>query len=254
MSLKGKTVLITRPEAQAKILFELVEQQQATPLLLPLLSIQTLESEKLDNVLSDIQDYDYVIFVSRNAADICLGYLQNKKVSLAEQQCLAIGAATLRALKEYGCDTKQPALEYATSEILLTQDLLSQTQIDGKSILIVRGQGGRETLGDELKNRGARVNYSEVYARKKVAYSLAQKREIIITEPDVVILTSNEGINAYYELFHELEKSMIENKSLVVLSERNKAYAENLGFFGVIKVAEQTSDHGLLDACVKHFN
>lgn len=254
MSLKGKTVLITRPEKQVNTLYELVKREQATPILLPLLSIKAFESEQLDLALSNFQDYDKVIFVSRNAVEICFAYLNEKQLSLSKQVCLAVGTATLRILTEQGYESKQDVSEHATTETLLMDEELSDTNIRDKSVLIVRGKGGRETLGDELKNRGANVTYAEVYKREKVSYSLAQKREIISTKPDVIVLTSNEGINAYYELFHQLETGMIANKPLVVLSERNKIYAEDLGFSGAIQIAEKTSDQGLLEACVKHFN
>ncbi len=254
MSLKGKTVLITRPEKQAETLFELLKQKQAAPVLLPLLSIKTLAFETLDAALGNIQDYDKIIFVSRNAVEICFAYLNEKHISLSKQACLAIGAATLRTLIEHGFESRQEVQEQATTETLLADEQLSKTNVQDKSILIVRGQGGRETLGEELQNRGAQVKYAEIYSREKVAYSSEEKQEIIAIKPDVIVLTSNEGINAYYELFQTLETSMIENKPLVVLSERNKLYAKDLGFSGAIQIAEQTSDQGLLEACEKHFN
>ena len=51
----------------------------------------------------------------------------------------------------------------ADSEALLAVQELRH--LAGKHLLIVRGEGGRELLGDSLKSRGAHVEYAECYRR-----------------------------------------------------------------------------------------
>ena len=254
MSLTGKTILITRPIDQTQGLQQLVQQASGQAVVFPLLSIRPEEQETIALALNDIQNYDKVIFISRNAVNISMHYLQNTGVQLKNDQCIPIGQATLAALRDFGYEGLYGESGLASTENILQQEFFAPEMISGESVLIIRGSGGRETLKEELQARGATVRYADVYNREKVAYSLQEKQEIILSEPDVIVLTSNEGIDACYECFYDIEPGFIQSAAIVVLSERNKEHARNLGFKGGIKVAEQTSDQGLLNACIQLVN
>ncbi|WP_438895058.1 uroporphyrinogen-III synthase, partial [Bacillus cereus group sp. BC243] len=73
----------------------------------------------------------------------------------------AIGRSTALALHTVsGSDVRYP-LDRETSEVLLQLPEL-QTLI-GKRALILRGNGGRELLGETLRERGADVTFCECY-------------------------------------------------------------------------------------------
>ena len=71
----------------------------------------------------------------------------------------------------------------------------------GKRVLIFRGDGGREQLGDALRARGAQVDYVACYRRAKprsgaagLAEAFAQRRI------DAVTITSSEGLDNLWAL------------------------------------------------------
>ena len=84
----------------------------------------------------------------------------------------ALGPGTAAELKKFGVrEMITPEADF-DSEALL--DALSGLQFAGKSVVIFRGQGGRELLGESLRQRGAQVEYVECYRRARPRRDLAE--------------------------------------------------------------------------------
>jgi uroporphyrinogen-III synthase len=64
--------------------------------------------------------------------------------------------------------------------------------VGGWRVLIFRGDGGRELLGDTLKARGAAVEYVTCYHRSKPQQSAG---ELLAMQPDAITVTSSEALN-----------------------------------------------------------
>src|SRR3970040_562339 len=77
--------------------------------------------------------------------------------------CAAIGRGSVKELARFGVTDAMAPLRRFDSEALLELPQLQQMQ--GKRVVIFRGEGGRELLGDTLAARGARVEYAECYHR-----------------------------------------------------------------------------------------
>ena len=115
--------------------------------------------------------------------------------------------------------------EQASSEGVL--QMLETQKMTGKRVLRVRGKGGREMLATTLRQRGAQVDYFEVYRRKKHPWTHAQLVQLLSEEQiQVVMLTSGEAL----EYFSELLGRGDERLTLLLPSARLVNLARQLGF------------------------
>ena len=130
----------------------------------------------------------------------------------------------------------------AGSEGLLA--LAGLQDVAGKQILIVRGTGGRELLGQSLGRSGASVTYLETYRRELIQHDFSD-----LVTPSVVILTSAEIL----ENFVSLAGDRLPEYHAVVPSSRLEEIARARVFRGVTN-AGGASDEALYDAVMKAVN
>ena len=160
-SLSGKHIAITRPAEQAKKLAELITIAGGTPILFPLIEITPLADYALfDAALSQIDDYDWAIFISSNAVQNGMPRLL-KKVLPKNLKFAAIGAITAKELASFGAKHVLFPTEKSDSEALLALPEMFKA----KKVMIFRGVGGREILAETLTARGATVTFAECYQR-----------------------------------------------------------------------------------------
>ncbi|MGD8558917.1 MAG: uroporphyrinogen-III synthase, partial [Gammaproteobacteria bacterium] len=103
-----------------------------------------------------------------------------------------------------------------------------------------------------LRERGAAVEYLECYRRVQPDVDPA-----ILTEPlqqgavDIVIVTSNEGLENLLAMAGDQAAEQLLTLPLIVVSERSRDRARQLGFRGEVIIAQQPSDQGLIDAVLQ---
>jgi len=243
--LAGLHVLVTRPEHQAQALCRLIEREGGSASLIPMLEIAgPADPEAIDALLRRLNEFHIAIFVSANAVDAtCRALNMSWPAGL---RIAAVGRGTAEALARHGLRVDiQPAQDFR-SEGLLAQAAL--VNVAGQRIVIFRGQGGRELLGDTLSTRGAEVRYAEVYRRWLPEGAAAALDRLIRSQPvDIVIATSNEALLNLYECAADRHRDWLLSRRLVVIGERTAALAATLGFAQSI-IAAEASDHGLLEA------
>ncbi|MCG8534424.1 MAG: uroporphyrinogen-III synthase, partial [Pseudomonadales bacterium] len=111
-----------------------------------------------------------------------------------------------------------------------------------KRVLILRGQSGRETLANTLRERGAQVDYLELYKRalpdvdaSGLITPLAAGQRLNIT------VTSGDGLRNLMALVVE-QLSHLQNCPLVVVSGRLAQFAKEQGFRQVIEANSASGD------------
>jgi uroporphyrinogen-III synthase len=140
-------------------------------------------------VHATLASYDFAIFVSANAVEYGVPDRRRWPASL---RVFAPGPGTAEALAGVGIvDARIPASTFDTEGLLALPEL---QDVGGRRVLIFRGQGGRELLGDTLMQRGARVDYVSCYRR---AAPEADARGLVEALADgrahALTLTSAEG-------------------------------------------------------------
>lgn len=162
-SLTGISIAITRPAEQAKKLAALITEAGGTPVLFPLIEITPLQDySQFETVISDINSYDWAIFISSNAVQNGMPRLLKQGVP-SNLQFASIGPVTASELQIFGVANVLAPSDRFDSESLLA--LPEMTNVAGKRIMIFRGVGGREVLAESLISRGAKVTFAECYQR-----------------------------------------------------------------------------------------
>jgi len=240
-------VLVTRPAAQADTLCDGITQSGGIPVRFPVIEIRFIEPEpEFTASIRDMDPRDRVIFVSANAVIGLSHACRRLGADLPrESRIAAIGPATARALDEIGLPATLTPESGFTSEALLAMKELREVR--GEPIFIVRGTGGRSTLGRTLADRGAYVSYLEVYRRQRPQTpSTAVLEALDRGEIDLLTCTSGEALDNLIELTRGIRSGVIEHIPMVVGGHRVTRLATGRGFRQVI-TAPDPSDASILD-------
>lgn len=241
--LQGCRVLVTRPVAQADALCECIAQAGGIAIRQPALAIEALHDVASQQRCQSAADYDWLIFISRNAVEYTRSCLP---APLAETvKVAAIGQATASALSEAGIQVELTAKGAGTSESLLTEPGLAN--MTGQRVLILRGEGGRERLAETLRGRGAQVDYANLYRRVRPVTSPGELSRLLDAGIDILTIASGATMDNLLAMAAE-EQRDIRPLPLVVMSERLHALARERGFTDTVIIATETSDKGLVEA------
>jgi uroporphyrinogen-III synthase len=247
--LQSQLILNTRPAHQQAELTSLLEQEGARVLSFPVIDITPHASSFTQQLLSEqIAQYDMLLFVSRNAVDGAFRHIDSTRLEPGPGFGV-IGTATRHALAQRIMQLDSCLLAGApySSESLLAAEALQQ--VAGKRILILRGQEGRNLLGDELTARGASVDYCEVYRRELPRYEVADFDRLVANGfPTLAILTSNEGMHNLIELVDPGAAERLYRIPWLLISERMRESALKLGHNAPIVIAHSASDQGIQQA------
>jgi len=164
--LEGLGVVLTRPRAAADALAEPLRSEGARVFIFPALAIEDLKlTAPLERLLADLARFDLAIFVSANAVEKALAMVRRIAPWPPRLPVAAIGEATAQALRGAGFTAVVSPAERHDSDALLALPQLERSRVEGKSIVVFRGEGGKERLKEALEARGAQVEYAECYRR-----------------------------------------------------------------------------------------
>ncbi len=242
--LHGARILVTRPVLQAENLCRLLAENHGVALRFPTLEIAGVQPKP--DILAAAAKSDWLIFTSSNAVDFAIKAFGGKMPSLnAGLQIAAVGQATASALLQAGWRVDCVPLSEFSSEGLLAETPLQA--VAGARCTIVRGVGGREKLAEALVRRGAEVSYLEVYSRSQPD---ADREELVDTlRSNLLQATTVTSVEALQNLLHMLDAeavALLIRLPLVVVSDRIKKTAEQLGF-KQIAVSAQPTDAAILE-------
>lgn len=249
MNLKGTRILVTRPALQAGGLIAAINDAGGLAVPFPVLAIEPPQAlapaAALLAAVGQTRGPGLLVFISPNAVNRALPLLPSPLPPTV--RIAAVGRSTAAALAR--ADLKVDILPegLANSESLLAHPALQQ--LPGQSVLIVRGEGGRELLRATLEQRGAQVDYAEVYRRGLAAHPpgrfLALSRDPGI---DLAIATSNQVLENLFELAGVDGQARLLTLPLLVVSQRTVKLAASLGFLNQVSCADGADNASLLRA------
>ncbi len=241
LPLVGLNIAVTRPRGQANGLAQNITRLGGKPLLFPLLEIAPASDTKaLTTLAQNLQLYDLLVFISPNAVNYAMAELNNvpSKVRIA-----AVGQSSAQALRDLGVTNVIAPTERFDSEALLVLPELQN--VSGWRVAILRGDGGREVLGDTLKTRGAQVEYVTCYQRSKPE---TDATELLAGKADALTVTSSEALAHLWQMLGEPDKARFAVIPLFVPHARIAELARQQGWRDVIQTA--SGDDGMLEALI----
>jgi uroporphyrinogen-III synthase len=211
-------------------------------------TIQIVANDNLSviqKILADLNAFDWLIFVSTNAVNFALKANDGKIAIPKKLRLGAIGKATRTALTNAGMSVDLSPSENYNSEALLALPEMQDMQT--QRVLIVRGEGGREELADTLRSRGADVQYLNVYKRIIPGTDNTEVKSMLEhKELDIITATSGEVLQNLLIMLDATHHQQLFNLPLVVVSDRIKQLAIDMGF-KQIAVAVSPSDDAILE-------
>ncbi|MFT5296549.1 MAG: uroporphyrinogen-III synthase [Colwellia sp.] len=246
--LNSKThVLITRPEKTGRVLAQQLKSIGISAWCNPLFDYQPLSDENVTRNLIEKYPLAVVIFVSVAAVEFA--HRAFNFLNWQQNTIIAVGNATKAALSRSGINAISPELH--TSEGLLTLNALDEKNINLQDIIIVRGDGGREHLAQQLNIRGANIHYLESY--QKVWLPLAQNPvpEWKNKQINCIVVTSNALLESIISLINTSDGSWKNTCLWIVASERIAQRAKQLGLLNIVN-ANGANDQAIMSAINNH--
>ena len=266
LPLAGLKIAVTRPRDQAAPLARCIEQAGGIPLLFPLLDIAPVADQSaLHEQIFRLAQFDLAIFISPNAVQYGMAAIraalsphpspasgrgvgdsagEGKVLILPPALKIAtVGQGSAKALRELGiAEVIAPAERFDSEGLLALPELQN---VAGWRVLILRGDGGRELLGDTLRARGATVEYAACYRRSKPQQDIAALLDAV---PDALTVTSSEALGYLWQMLDDAQRDQLCGIPLFVPHQRIADLAQRQGWRQV-RLAD-AGDDGLLSALI----
>lgn len=247
-ALAGIGVLVTRPAHQAAGLCQAIEAHGGIAHRFPVLEIaDPPDPAPLQAMAATLETYDWAIFISANAVSRALQGLLGQRDWPASVKIAVIGRRSAVELERFGLQPDLCPSDKYDSEALLALAPLADMQ--GKRVVIFRGDGGREQLAETLRARGAHVDYVEAYRRRRPQADATSLLEVWAGGGiDVVLVNSAESLRNLVAMLGEAGRARLLDTPLLVVSERMLPLAGELGFRHPPVLAANATDAAVLAA------
>lgn len=237
--LDGIGVLVTRPRQQAGGLVAAIHAVGGRTIVFPAIEVVARNEGEVAADAKALSSPDLAIFISANAVRHGINHAGSAKVA-------AIGPATADLIVELrgAVDIRSPG-GFNSEHLLAAPEL---EHVNDKVVRIIRGKGGRELLANRLRERGATVEYLEVYSREIPAYDKedidAVCRQWGAGEIDVVTIMSVQSLVNLVDLLPRDCREELGNTPLVAPSTRviNEAQKRFPGIPTMLASGPQAND------------
>jgi uroporphyrinogen-III synthase len=243
-------IIVTRPTGQARRLIELMEAatQAVYPsvrfMSLPLLTIiPKNDLVLLTQLRTALQRATLIIFVSPNAIECAMRAIDDtnsswEKLVNPRVRIGVVGQSSQEALVRHGIAKESillPAHDESDSDGLWR---VLQTKISNwpkESVLIIKGEGGRETLIEHLRSVGAALEILSIYSRVPLDLASPLWQACAELDPRYTLwtLTSSEAVRHLGERCKEVSRIpriAIESSSALCSHTNIANAAQQIGF------------------------
>jgi uroporphyrinogen III methyltransferase / synthase len=200
--LTGKTVLVTRANAQNSEFTQMLRSRGAQPIELPTLEIVPPSSwQELDAQIAKLSEFDWLILTSTNGVDYFFDRLHHAgkdSRALAGVKIAVVGYKTAKALEQHGITPDFVPPDFVADALISH----FPAPISGQKLLFPRVEsGGREVLIQEFTKLGATVVEVPAYQSRcptevdAVALTALQAQQV-----DIITFASSKTVTYFCQL------------------------------------------------------
>jgi len=249
----GRRILVTRARRQSSALSQLLYERGANPIELPAIDIQPItDSTELDEAVSNIKRYHWIIFTSVNGVAAFWQRLNDLKLdsrALSGLQIGAIGPATAEALAAGGVTPDYIPETYTTEGIISG---LACRDVTGQHFLLPRADIADRELVRGIRKLGAEVHEVTAYHTLPASESIAEARRMLVSgEIDVITFTSSSTVTNLVAAFQD-EALPVNQAKIACIGPKTAETATKAGIKVDILSGEQTIS-GLVEAIEEYF-
>lgn len=196
-ALARKTVVLTHPfSTNSEDFCQLFRNEGARVFHFPM--IKTVSISIPDTILSEIDQYDYLIFTSQNGVK----YFFNddrliEKVRQSNCKIISIGKQTSNSLSNLGLDTDFSPKEFNSDQLIVS--LKSEYLLENKSILLIQGQLAPAKILNALSPNNSVKRINVYHTKTPDSCSIALEALCITGKIDYIVFTSPSGFQGFIE-------------------------------------------------------
>ncbi|TSA26440.1 MAG: uroporphyrinogen-III synthase [Ignavibacteriales bacterium] len=202
MSLKNKTILVTKKKSTAEKYFCQLKDEGAKIIFFPTIKlIPQYESSELAYAINSFAEFDYLIFTSSNAVKVLAEIIKSRSLDLTNIKIAAVGEKTSEECYSNGIKVDILPEEFSSKGLINT---FTKFDLNGKKIFIPCSSLSNEDLKFGLMGLGAEVDLVNVYdvVPNDLSELTKEYEEIISRQPDIYIFTSPSSFNNFIRLMN----------------------------------------------------
>lgn len=258
LPLRGRTVVVTRAQAQSAEITAELEDLGATVIHCPTIEVAPPDNwAPLDAAIQKLADYDWLVFTSANGVEFFFQRLRDKvsnDITTLTIRICAIGPATARALEAAGKTAIVVASDSRAEGALaaIIDYLGGDERVRGLRFLIPRARVARDYLPDALHALGAHVDAVETYQTIKPQIERDSLARLFKDNTiDAITFTSSSTVTNFSALagLDDLS-SLLEETIAFCIGPVTAETAERHGIAKIVHPREYNSS-ALVDAIVK---
>lgn len=253
--LEGKRIIVTRAQQQASSLAEGLRAQGAEVRLLPSIEIaeRTEARPQLEEALSDLSRYDWLLLTSPNAVHYFFAALEctgRDARALAGLRLAVVGPMTAETLSRHGLRADFMPSVY-TAQGFAADFLAAYPEAEGRRrLLFPCSELAQHELTTALEAAGSQVERVELYSNHPIAYRPEELQRCFAGAGWLTACSSSAIDHLYSLLEAQGQTALLEGVRLAVLGPQTAAKAERLGLTTSL-IAPEATIPSLVEALCK---
>lgn len=200
--LEEKRIILTQTESQIQKIEKILSLEKAVPVPVPCIEpIVVMEEKELRKSLSNLDQYDWVIFTSQNA--FMLFHDELKKMGkirlLTKLKVATVGHETKDVIEQYGFEIAfTPEIPKTSKEFF--EQWTATMDLKGKKIMFPRSKRSISKVPQNLIDLGATVVPIEFYDVRPHKNIPSYYEALVSIETDWIMFSSPTAVNSFFSM------------------------------------------------------